>query len=179
MTLDGHIKSGLSATLFLSAFIPSMYSELSDLQMVILLISFAWGNVAPDLIEVRSINLIEHRTYTHYPLFYLIGLAVAYFLIEFSLVNGYKLLIFSFIGYCLGSLMHIICDIPYGKIPYFRVKKGITILRVPFDSILNRIIEHSVLIAFLIGYLYFSLTPEDFRILMPSGGTSLSDGAFE
>lgn len=175
MTLDGHIKSGLAATIFLSAFIPNQLEGISSLLLAVTLISFAWGNVAPDLLEVRSINLIEHRTYTHYPLFYIVGLLGALATLnEVGINHEWSIITMSFIGYCSGSLMHIICDIPYGKIPYFKVKRGITIMRVPFDSFLNKIIEHSVLIIFLLGYLYLSIDANTLNNIFTPGELDIS-----
>lgn len=149
MTLDGHIKTGLAASLFLTALIPTYLKSIgTDISLEILIVFFFLGNVGPDLLEMK---IIKHRTYTHFMWFYVAIAGASYCAIEFLGVReSYLYYAIAFSG---GSLLHILCDIPYGGIPYFRPTRKVMIMQVPFDSIFNRVIEHSVLIMFLMGYL--------------------------
>lgn len=149
MTLDGHIKTGLAAALFMTAALPAFINIPSEI-FPICIVLFFLGNLAPDLLEFK---VIPHRTITHYPWLYIIALIGCYLAITNGQTSPY---LYAGLTFSLGALNHIICDIPYGRIPYLNPMKGVTLMRVQFDSITNRIIEHTVLISFLVGYLLFS-----------------------
>lgn len=146
MTLDGHIKTGLAASLFITTLIPSMYNVPSEI-IPFVIVAFFLGNIGPDLLEFR---VIPHRTITHYPPLYILLAIGCYIAIE----NGYSMnWLYGLLFFSIGSITHIISDIPYGGIPYFNPRRKITLMRVEFDSVANRIIEHTVLVLFLFGYL--------------------------
>lgn len=147
MTLDGHIKTGLAATLLLSQMVPLHFTGLFEPSLLPwILLAFFLGNVGPDLTEM---GIIPHRTYTHYPWFYLIAIGgcsgALYW--DYTAIPG--AISWAVIAYCAGCLFHILCDIPYGGIPYIRPTQKVSIMRVPFDSPVNRLIEHTTLCTLL------------------------------
>jgi hypothetical protein len=160
MTLDGHIKTGLAATLFLSAALPVGMPEIAELwntTLPTMLVLFFVGNVAPDLLEFRvgEATLIRHRTHTHYPWYYISLMAVLFLDINISnlITPDYS---YMFIAFFAGCMTHIVCDIPYGGIPYLTPRRKITFMRIPFDSFFNRLIEHVVVASLVFGYFIFS-----------------------
>jgi hypothetical protein len=160
MTFDGHIKTGLAATLFLSAALPVSMpdnAELSNATLPAMLILFFAGNVAPDLLEFRvgEATLIRHRTHTHYPWYYIVLIALLFLDINTSnlITPDYSYMLVALFA---GCLTHIICDIPYGGIPYLTPRRKVTFIRIPFDSFFNRLIEHIVVVSLVLGYFILS-----------------------
>ena len=154
MTLDGHIKSGLAATLLLTALAPEYFSSVKGITLNIALLMFFLGNLAPDLLEVRiskERTLIPHRTITHYPWLYIAiaGGVLAYNgVAEISSESWF----YPVMAFCAGAIMHLICDIPYGKLPYLLPTRKAGFQLISFESWLNRFVEHTVVIAFLSAF---------------------------
>jgi hypothetical protein len=153
MTLDGHIKTGLAyGTVGLTFFITGEVG-VSTQTAILLFVAFVIGNVGPDLSEM---GIIPHRTYTHFPWFYILIVIATSLGLEFTGYQQYEVGAFGTLGltfglgYALGCLFHIICDIPYGGIPYFKPWKKIALFFVKFDSVTNKIIEHAAIIIALL-----------------------------
>jgi hypothetical protein len=153
MTLDGHIKTGFAYGAVGLSFLLSGNYDINQETVIILFLGFVIGNVGPDLTEF---GVIPHRTITHYPPLYILGVVACGSGLEFLGYQQYELgsfgnawLTFAF-AYFGGCLFHIICDIPYGGIPYFKFNRKIYIFSVSFDSVTNKVIEHAVIIAALV-----------------------------
>lgn len=151
MTLDGHLKSGLAASLLASVLIPHYAPIIPIEALPFVILSFFMGNIAPDFMEFRLINLIQHRTHTHYPWYYVIFIAILIGLAGAGMIPQENWFYVG-IAFFAGCLAHIICDIPYGGIPYIFPTRKITLMRIPFDSIFNRFVEHCVVIALVLTY---------------------------
>lgn len=150
MTLDGHIKTGLAATLLLSQLIPlHLTGMIEPTVLPWLLVAFFLGNIGPDLTEM---GIIPHRTYTHYPWFYLLAIGGLSGALYWDHAPFSAVINWAIIAYCSGCLCHIVCDMPYGGIPYLRPTQKVTLMRVQFDSTMNRVIEHSALSVLLLSF---------------------------
>ena len=160
MTLDGHIKTGLTSSLvFLGTYQSWLSENWSQTSIMIAAILIFIGNLAPDFMEMK---VIRHRTYTHFPWYYLIIGGLAYFLG----LSGSNLApsgfdwwspqwSFYIVAFCFGCLTHISADWPYyGGIPLFTPKRKIPLAGITFESPANRVIEYSV-VAFGMGCLWF------------------------
>lgn len=148
MTLDGHIKTGLAASILLLVKLPEADLGISASILPYVVFAFAIGNIGPDFTEFGG---MRHRTHTHYPWYYIGFISVAHqLLLPLELIGEYATFIWILIGYSAGCLTHIVCDIPYGKIPYLLPKRPVTLCRIPFDSVLNRVVEHTVVAVLIV-----------------------------
>lgn len=147
MTLDGHIKTGLAAAILLLVKLPGMETGMDQQLLPYVIMAFIIGNVGPDFSEF---GIIRHRTHTHYPWYYVCFIAIANQFMQMEILADYQTIIWVLMGYSLGCITHIVCDIPYGKIPYFLPNRPMTLCRVPFDSVLNRVIEHSAVVILIV-----------------------------
>ncbi len=154
MTLDGHLKTGLAASLLILIASPSIFPQIQGAILQAALFAFWFGNIGPDLTEMK---LIKHRTHTHYPWYYVAVATLCYFNVEQSWLFISAGASWIIVAYCAGAICHILCDIPYGGIPYFNPRKPITLMRIPFDGALNRVIEHSVLLSLMLGVLLWNV----------------------
>jgi hypothetical protein len=160
MTLDGHLKTGLAATLLASVAAPFYVGSIDETTLPFILLAYFIGNVAPDFMECRFINLIQHRTHTHYPWYYVVIITALIGLSQSGIIHqgGWTYISISFF---LGCLSHIICDIPYGGIPYIFPTRKITLMRIPFDSVANRIVEHGAVIALVMTFVFWNADLSD------------------
>lgn len=156
MTLDGHIKTGLTSAIVFLSTLPGWLSDAwTQPEILISALILFIGNLAPDFLEMK---IIRHRTYTHFIWYYLIIGAIAYFLglsglsLEPDAVSWWdptwSLYILAF---CLGCITHILADWPfYGGVPLFRPRSQVALTRITFESTANSLIEHSVVVVGLI-----------------------------
>lgn len=149
MTLDGHLKTGLIGAVLVMA---QAGTGLSQESTMILACCVLLGNIAPDFLEL---GVIPHRTYTHYPVFWLLLLAGAVFGQDLELAPvQYHWYI---AGFSAGCLWHIVCDWPYyGGVPLFSPTRKIALFRWEFDGFANRFFEHSM---FLFGAIILFAEP--------------------
>jgi hypothetical protein len=164
MTLDGHLKTGLMCSMVWLVYADKIYPGISANIIAITSILILAGNIAPDFLEFK---IIPHRTYTHFPWFYVALFAGAYFAnITISSTTGTNLLDINYavpvMAFSLSSIMHIICDWPYyGGIPIFRPTKKVKLFNMKFGGIPNKIFEHSFIVIgvalILIPYLDLNL----------------------
>lgn len=140
MTLDGHLKSGLSGSISLIFIVMSFYPGVEISILLSLVIGFLVGNVFPDFSELR---IIPHRTFTHYWPFYAVPLFFFLGNLDLVLFSAYWALL---AGLCGGSLLHIVCDWPYyGGVPLLSPRRKVALFRLEFDGVLNRVIEHTLM----------------------------------
>lgn len=141
MTLDGHVKVGLSLAVCVFAMSSIILPDisLSHFELVLLALAVLVGNVFPDFSEC---NVIPHRTYTHFWLFYVVSGAGCYWMLTTQpFAIGYLL----GLGVSFGSLCHILCDWPYyGGCPLFRPRRKVATFRLTFDGGLNGALEYVV-----------------------------------
>ncbi len=113
MTKPGHLATGWAVGLANAAWLSTQTLPVPTYLWPILALLFTVpGSTAPDWMEIvkwspqggRS-SLIKHRTWTHYPYFWLAGLIWSYLNFE----QGWPILIWSF---CLGGITHLIVDFP-------------------------------------------------------------------
>lgn len=140
MTLDGHLKVGLSSAIF-SVF---AFHGISIEMQLVLAISLFVGNVFPDFSEM---GIIPHRTYTHYWPFYVALFLAAYW---FPGVMP-EMWMYTIMGVSAGALTHIVCDWPYyGGVPLLTPTHKIPLFQIEFGGLSNRVIEHTVVLAILL-----------------------------
>lgn len=146
MTLDGHLKVGL-----VSALVITSYSAESIEITAMMAIAIFIGNVFPDFSEM---GIIRHRTYTHFHLYYVIGILACIYVAPIYPSDYWVL----FEMLCIGSLTHIACDWPYySGIPLYKPKRKIPLFNLPFDGYANKIIEHGVVLSGILLFLHFSI----------------------
>jgi membrane-bound metal-dependent hydrolase YbcI (DUF457 family) len=140
MRMMGHIK--ISVGLAVSSFSLGWYMRYDYAINLTLAVALAIGSVAPDFIEM---GIIKHRTYTHYPPFYIAVMVVTdYF---HSSGDLSKVTFIALMGYAIGSLVHLLCDWPYYRgIPIFLPNKRVKLIGLKFSRSTNIRFERVVLI---------------------------------
>lgn len=150
MTLDGHLKSGLSGSFSLAFLVLYNIPEIDIGILLALTLGFLIGNVFPDFSEL---GVVPHRTFTHYWPFYAFPLFYFFAAPDVVFSSAYVAL---FAGICAGSLVHIICDWPYyGGVPLFFPRRKVALFRFEFDGAFNRFFEHCVMLFFIALAFFF------------------------
>lgn len=163
MTLDGHIKTGLAMALAWTATASSIYPGIENSLTLLVAMTIFIGNLAPDFLEFK---VIPHRTFTHFPWFYIIlagvGYAGTHEVGTLTLQAGFLDITtgMAMLGFAFGCLSHTFCDWPYyGGIPLFRPTKKVRLFNIEFEQKANRLIEHTVLLCWL-SFLFLPLIPD-------------------
>jgi membrane-bound metal-dependent hydrolase YbcI (DUF457 family) len=147
MTFNGHTKITLASIASVFILQPSVLTDASPFAQVMFIAALVVGNYFPDFSEMR---IIPHRTYTHYPLFYLmIGGAAWVGLTQPDILSTIIVLepiyFVVALGFATGALTHIVCDWPfYSGIPLLRPTRRIPLTQFTFDGGLNNSIENVV-----------------------------------
>lgn len=151
MRLKGHMKIGLSCGVLAFSITTNFIPEMSSQMLTAIILAVFIGNIGPDISEF---GIIEHRTYTHYPPFYISIILIFIFLLNYKheCVFDYSWPVILF-SYCVGCTIHLMCDIPYGGLPYIFPTRKVTILKIPLVGVLNNVIETSLVLFIL--YLSF------------------------
>ena len=135
MRIKGHIKTGLCLGACIG-FLMNHYHYDNKL-MLITATASAIGAVAPDFMEMGIIN---HRTWTHWPLGWGLILIGCYFAV--GQYPEYTQFHYGLGGFSIGALLHILADSPYYKgTPLFNPRKRFPTLQLEFDPRLNKFIE--------------------------------------
>jgi membrane-bound metal-dependent hydrolase YbcI (DUF457 family) len=149
MRILGHIKVSLG--LAVASFSLGSYMGYDYLVNLTLAISLAIGSIAPDFTEF---GVIKHRTYTHYPPFYIAIIFASYYYYYEGVLTEITYMVIM--GYAVGSLVHILCDWPYYRgIPLLFPTKQVKLFGLHFNHTLNLLLERIALV--IIGITAVSL----------------------
>jgi len=114
MTGKGHLATGAIASSYL------LYIQIEPVFSVFIALGILVGSVFPDRIEkIGSLRILPHRGVSHWLGLWVAILAFLLFYISKNGMEGNELL-FIALGLSIGSILHILGDIPnYQKVPIF------------------------------------------------------------
>jgi membrane-bound metal-dependent hydrolase YbcI (DUF457 family) len=140
MRIMGHIK--VSVGLAVASFNLGWYLGYYYVINITLAVTLAIGSVAPDFIEM---GIIKHRTYTHYPPFYIGAIFASHYFYTSGALSDISFI--AIVGYATGSIVHLLCDWPYYRgIPLFLPTKQVKSLGLKFSYSTNRSLESIALV---------------------------------
>lgn len=141
MRIKGHVKTGICLGGCVGLLM-NHYNYDHNIIMVTALAS-AVGAVAPDFMEM---GIIKHRTWTHWPVGWILLLVGSYF----GALNHTEgvMYYYGLGGFCIGALLHVLADSPYYKgTPLIHPRRRLPTLQLEFEPRLNKLVEAIYMLA--------------------------------